>query len=685
MNSIIWPLRAGANARGARWDSEKYRLNERQEMDSFGIGISGLNAAQKAFEIIGNNIANAATDGYHRQRIDLSPAYSSQVGEVILGGGVDVAGITRIIDDLLQKEMFRQQSSLEQVSKELSTLRTVETAFGELSGRSGLSTAIDDFFNALQDLSAHPTETIWQNQAVTAAETMASQFRTLGDFLTALEVQVRLEAENTMEQVNALVTRIAGLNDTIKRYEISGGQANNLRDQRDQCIADLSKLISVETQSREYGVVDVSVSGVPVVTGASAFELEVGLKEDLGLGLGAAGESNYNINVEGGRLGALLSLKNDLLSDIHGDLDSLASAIIRQINEYHVQGVGSEGSFTSLAGWAMSDETLADFDPPVSDGTVYIRVTDTSTGAVTRTAVAVNASTDTLTTIAATITAITGLSASVSDSRLHILADANYEFDFLPCVLPSPTASDFTGATSPPAVSVSGIYTGTTNQTFTFTVSGTGSVGNGTLQITVTDGDGNTVTTLGVGSGYAAGDTLDLGNGIKIALGAGDLVDGNTFEVDAFADTDTSGVLAAVGINAFLSGRSASDMAVHSDVSTTPGRLATALGADMTDNYNALRMEGLRNESVNSLDSMTPGEFYRRLSTDIGQKVAIRQIHQDNIEAMVQNIANQQGEISGVNINDEAAQLVIFEQMFKAMAKYLSTLQSSLSTVMEIM
>ncbi|MHC4542135.1 MAG: hypothetical protein ACYS74_20515, partial [Planctomycetota bacterium] len=70
-----------------------------------------------------------------------------------------------------------------------------------------------------------------------------------------------------------------------------------------------------------------------------------------------------------------------------------------------------------------------------------------------------------MTTIATALTAITGLTASVSDSRLNIQADANYEFDFLPCVLPLPTASDFTGATSPPTVSVSGIYTGTTNQT----------------------------------------------------------------------------------------------------------------------------------------------------------------------------------------------------------------------------
>ncbi|MHC4750969.1 MAG: flagellar hook-associated protein FlgK [Planctomycetota bacterium] len=653
-------------------------------MDSFGIGISGLDAAQKAFDIIGNNIANAATDGYHRQRINLTPTYSSQVGTILLGGGVDIAGVTRLIDSLLQQEIFRQQSSLGQVSQELTTMRTVENAFGELSSGSGLSTAIDEFFNAMQDLSAHPAEAIWQNQAVTATETMATQFRTLGEFLTTLENQITLEAKNTIQQINALVNRIADLNENINRQEINGGQANNLRDQRDQCITDLSELISVQTQSREYGVVDVSVSRIPVVTGTSAVELEVGLKGNLGLGITVAGESNYNIDVQGGRLGGLLSLKNQLLSNTHNDLDNLASTIIQQINQYHIQGVGSDGSFTDLTGWSMASENLADFDMPVSDGNIYIRVTNTSTGAVTRTAVPINVSTDSLTTIATAITAITGLTASVPDSRLHIQADTNYKFDFLPCVLPTPTSSDFTGTTSPPTISVSGIYTGTNNQTFTFTVSGTDSVGNGTLQITVTNGDGDTVTTLNVGSGYAAGDKLEAGNGIKIAVSTGDLADGNTFEVDAFAETDTSGVLAAVGINTLLSGSSASDMVVCSDISATPGRIAAALGADVTDNTNALRMAALRDQAVNSLNSMTPGEFYHRLITDIGQQVSVKQIHQDNIETIAQSLANQQTEISGVNINDEAAQMLIFEQMFKAMAKYLSTIQSSLSTIMEI-
>ena len=652
-------------------------------MDSFSIGISGLKAAQKAFDIIGNNVANAATDGYHRQRIELRPAYSGQVGSILLGGGVEVAGITRLIDGLLEQEILRQKSLLGQVSQEFATLRTVENAFGEFLEGTGLSTAMDNFFNALQDLSAHPTEIIWQNQIVTIAKTMAGQFRTLGEFLTSLKNQIELEAKNTIEQINILTNRIAELNDNIEKQEISGGQANNLRDQRDQSITELSELVGIETQARQYGVIDVYVAGTSVVIGATAIDLEVGLKEEGKLGISVAGANNFNINVQGGRLGGLLSLRNELVSDIHDDLDDLATAMIQQINQYHVKGVGSTGSFTDLTGWPVTSEDLADFDPPVSDGTIYIRVTNTSTGTVTRTAVPINASTDSLTTIATAITAITGLSASVVSSKLHIQADTNYKFDFLPAVLPEPTASTLTG--SPPSISVSGIYTGTANDTFQFTVVGTGSVGNGTLQLEVRNGAAELVSTLNVGSGYAAGDKLDIGNGIKISLSTGDLNAGETFDVDAFADTDTSGVLAAIGINTFFSGSSALDIAVRSDIAATPGRVASALGADMTDNTNASRMAGLKDQTVTSLNSMTPGEFYRQMVTNIGQQLFVKQARKDNIESMVQNLGNQQGEISGVNINDEAAKMLIFEQMFKAMAKYLSTIQSSLATLMELL
>ncbi|GAJ03121.1 unnamed protein product, partial [marine sediment metagenome] len=240
---------------------------------------------------------------------------------------------------------------------------------------------------------------------------------------------------------------------------------------------------------------------------------------------------------------------------------------------------------------------------------------------------------------------------------------ANYEFDFLPGVLSGPTTNNLT-----PDVSISGIYTGSENQTYTCTVVGTGDVGvESGLQIEVKIGAA-VVKTVNVGSGYAAGDRLDIGDGIFISIGTGTLNDGEEFTIEALASSDTSGVLAAVGINTFFYGSGASNIAVCSDIAATPGRVATALGADMTDNTNASRLAGLRDQAVSSLGDMTPGEFYHRLITRVGQQLSVKQMRRDNIEVMVQNLANQQSEISGVDINDEAARLLIFEQMFHAMA-----------------
>ena len=663
-------------------------------MQNYSIALSGLSTAQKALAVIGNNIANAATEGYHRQKVELAPAYSSQAGSILLGGGVDIAGISRVIDTLLEREILHQQSSLGQVSQELTTLYAVENAFGEFSVGTSVSTTIEEFFSALQDLSAHPSEIVWQSQAVTVGQTLAGQFRMLAEFLIRLETQITLEAETTIERINTLTDQVAELNDKIERMEIGGGQANNLRDQRDQCIAKLSELVGVVTQSREYGVVDVSVAGIPVVTSASTTKLEVGLTENKYLGVCAAGAHNYNTYVQGGRLGGLLSLNNELVSDVHDDLDALVNAIVEQVNQYHVQGVGSEGSFSELTGWTVAGDNLADFDPPITSGEIYFRViyTDPATGTQTIKRHKIDIVADlppspSLDDFADYIsTNIDGLTAWGDSSRLRIEAGSGYEFDFLPAVLPEPEAADidFNGSVDP-TVSVSGIYTGSSKDTFTFTVSGTGEIGNGTLTLTVTNSVSESVTTLNIGSGYAAGDKLDVGNGINISLSTGDLVNGDSFSIDAFADTDTSGLLAVVGINCFFSGSSAADIAVCSDIIDSPGRIATALGASLTDNMNALRLAGLKDMAASSLNGMTCSEFYRRLIADIGQEVSIKKTRQDNLEIMIRNLANRQSEISGVNVNDEAAQILIFEQMFQAMAKYLTTIQTSISTMMEIL
>ena len=227
--------------------------------------------------------------------MEFTPSIYGQTGEGVVGVGVDVAGVTRMIDRLLESEIMRQESSYEQVSQELSLLSTVETTFGEFSEGSGLNATIDEFFDAFRGLAAHPLERVWRNEVISSAQVLTSEFRRLGASLKSLGDQVVLEAQNTGDSINALITQIAELNGKIQTIEISQGQANNMRDHRDQLIAELARLASVETQQRDYGIVDVSIGGLPVVTGSVSVPIHVGLQDDGTLGVSAVDGQGYSL------------------------------------------------------------------------------------------------------------------------------------------------------------------------------------------------------------------------------------------------------------------------------------------------------------------------------------------------------------------------------------------------------
>jgi flagellar hook-associated protein 1 FlgK len=661
-------------------------------MANFTIGLSGLNAAQAALEVVGNNIANAATEGYHRQRIELTPATFGPIP-----AGVDVAGITRMVDTLLESEILRQESSYGQVSQELSLLSSVEATLGEFSDSGGLNATMDTFFDALRDLAAHPLEQVPRNETISTAQNLTGEFHRLSTSVQSLEDQVALEARNTIDSINLLAGRIAELNGKIQAYEIGPGmgEADNLRDQRDQAITELARLVGIETVPRANGVVDVAVAGVPVVTGSMVVDLRVGVSSDASTGeaclaptivVFADGADGTSLEIEGGRLGGLLNLRNELLEDIQSDLDTLAKAIVDAVNRVHVQGLGPEGSFRELTGWPLGSEGLADLGTGVTDGTFYVRVTNTATGEVRRYAVDVNvsgATPDTPASIAAKLDALDGLNASIASSKLYVAADAGYTFDFIPAVLAQPTAESFTAA-SPPVVSVSGLYAGSENHVFTFTVAGSGSVGNGALQLHVTDENGEMVGTMNVGTGYAAGDVVELDNGLKIAVGTGELNAGDSFQVQALATTDTSGFVAAAGMNTFFSGDSGGNIQVCRDILDAPDRIATAFGSDLADNVGALRLAAVRDEVREDLGGMTPGAYYQQTVADLGQQVALKQARQENIETVRQDLQRQREDLSGVNINDEAAQMLLLQQMFQACAKYLSSLQTAITTLMDL-
>jgi flagellar hook-associated protein FlgK len=668
-------------------------------MGSYEIGLSGLDAAQKALDVIGNNIANAATEGYHRQRVELSPTEDVYVNGVYIGQGVEFEGITRLIDKFLDGQIVNQESSMGQISKELEALRTMESTFGELS-TDGLSTAIDNFFNALHELSAKPKDKNYQYPVISAAQSLSSQLRSLGTTVSNLQTRVYQEAQSTVESINTLAAQIAELNGNIYTMTVMGKEANSMLDQRDQLITELARLTGITTIDMENDVVNIRVGDMALVVGSNAFELELGLVvngSNYDFGITPAGTNNYNTQLTGGKLGGLFSLNNEILRDVETKLDTLAKSIVFEVNKLHVQGVGASGSFSRLTGWTMTSTNLSDFDPPLVDGqTLYVRVTYPD-GSVVRESIAVDASVggDTLTTMAAKFAAITGLSGSqVNSGQLEIVADAGYTFDFLGGIMadPPPAGADNTMTGNVPDIDISGLYTGTTNKIYTFTVVGNGTVGSGTVEVSVNDGSG-VFTSINVGDGYIPGTVVTVDDGIKISFdtngpNAGDLNNGELFRISALANSDSSGFLAATGINCFFSGTTSTSIEVTDYVSNLVNgmdRIAVSGTYGKDDNANVSAMANLGNTSISDLGGLTLKQYYRDITTDIGEQVSAAQVREDSASGIWRSLTKQRDETSGVDMNDEAAKMMVFERMFQAMAKYINTISESLDTIMQLL
>jgi len=651
-------------------------------MSDFAVGLSGLEVARKAIQIIGNNIANASTEGYHRQDPVIKPIEGSSASGIRIGRGAEICDVRRIIDMLLERKIRRQRPELGQISQELATLRSLESILGDLTTE-GLGDALNEFFGALDELTSQPDNPAFCNQVVWAADALAAQFRALGTTISSLKDNAVYEARNLAEEVNRLARQIADANSAAEILWTGGSSDAHLADVRDQTAAELAELADARVRVEQDGSYSVSVWDMSIVLQGRVAEIEVDYVDEETIGISVKDALHYNTTARGGRLGAMLALRNDLLVRVGQDIDTLAREIIQGINRKHVQGVGTAGSFGELFGWTVDDSPLGEWTAPVTAGDIHLRVVNTATGEVTRRTVTItDPATETASDIATLLDAVPNLSSSVADSRLRIQADAGFAFDFLPALAPTPASSTLTGTAEP---TISGIYTGDENQIYTCTVVGAGEVGvTAGLSIEVRNGGGELVRTLNVGLGYAADDLLEADSGINVALSMGDLNNGEQFTIDALATTDPTGFLAATGINTFFAGDSALTISVVERLRDAPSHLATTLGTEGIDNLNVLAMSAVGEAPIADLGGNTPSDAFRNLVSTVGQWVAIRRARRDGIESVLHELGNQRNDLSGVDINEEAAKLLLFEQMFQAMAKYLAAVDQSYQRLMEI-
>jgi flagellar hook-associated protein FlgK len=651
-------------------------------MPNFSIGLSGLEVSQRLIDLTGTNIANAATEGYHRQEAVVCPVRFNALDTRVPTGGVEVKYVRRNMDILLELEMIRQRPQLGQVSQELDTLQAVESSLGDLE-TGGLAKSLNEFFAALTELAANPTTQAYQEQVAWTGENVAMQFQSFTRSVTRLQENILDQAQELAEDANALITEIADLNGEVRSVASKGGNTNMLEDRRDEAINQLAELIDIEVFQfgQHSGMVDVHAWGMPLVIGARPTLIEVGITEGGNLGVSMAGAEFYSAEVSGGRIGGLAALRNDILPDFQADLDALAESIIDEINALQVQGIGVNGSFTDLAGWPVYAGAFDTWTDDIAAGTIHVRITAPD-GTITREQVTIDPAVDTVATVAAAFDGLTGLNATADGNRLRIYSDAGYTYDFLPAVLPYPDTSGITGTAVPTA---SGIYGGAVNQDYTFTVVGSGDVGTTSgLFVEVRNGVGDLVTTLNVGAGYGTGDAVEVEDGLHVAFGPGSLNNGDAFVVPVLADADETSALSVLGINTFFKGNSAATIGVTERILSSPGSIGTAAGSDGVDNTFAARMADLAETKLADLNNASVNDFFHRLVGDIGQSVTTRKARKGALENVRNQLIIQRDSVSGVDVNEEAANLMAFERMFQAVSKFISIQDSVIDYLMQL-
>ena len=316
-------------------------------MSMLNIGTSALLTTQASLSTTSHNISNVNTDGYNRQRVTQATQVPNFEGGYYIGSGVTVSSVERIFDSFLadQVRIFTSQE------KSFDTFSTFASQVDDLLGAPelSLSSGLQGFFDAVQDVADDPTSIPARQVMLTEADTLAKRFNTLDTQLNAFNEQVNINLDAAVKDVNIISKGIAQLNQAIT--EASGGAGvapNDLMDQRDQLINQLSGYISVSTNVQSNGSVNVFIgNGQALVVGQTAVGLKV-ITDPLDntrseIGYGPSG-INVSSQLTGGSIGGLLSVRQDVLDPARAEIDALAAGMIDTINAQHTVGLTLDGN-----------------------------------------------------------------------------------------------------------------------------------------------------------------------------------------------------------------------------------------------------------------------------------------------------------------------------------------------------
>jgi flagellar hook-associated protein 1 len=627
--------------------------------DILSTSVSGLLAFQQALDVTSNNISNSATPGYSVENIELAEQPGSATGGGFFGNGVDVQSITRSYDEMLASQVRSSQSSY-------SSFNTLSTQAGQIdnmlsSSSTGLTATLQSFVNSLQSLSTAPASTAQRQVVISQAQALTTQLQSYQSQLETQGSDLESQIGTTVTQINTIASNIASLNGQIAAASGSGQTPNQLMDQRDSLVDQLSQYVSVNAITQSDGEMDVYIgSGQPLVTSGSAQTLTAtpdpndASESDIGIAGGNGSVTNITSEINGGTLGGLLTTRSQVLDPTENALGQIAVGLATVMNQQQASGMdltGAQGQplfavggpqvlpNTGNTGTATVDATITNLSALTTDnykltysGTAWELQDTTSGQSVTMTgsgtsaapfqaagmSIVVNGTpnTDDNYVIKPTAGAVDGMSVLITNPAQIAAASLG-------------TSAAATGNTGTGTISTPTITDPTTWTSGTYTVAFTSAT-----QYQVTDSSGNVVTS----GTYTSGSPISF-NGEQVSIG-GSPASGDTFTVSAN--------------NSANSGDNTNVLAMAADVTSSVLDGGTAS----------------LNDAANNLVSATG------VLTSQAQANATAQ------QSVNQTATDARSNISGVSLDDEAAKMLQYQQAYQAMAQVIQASGTMFTSLM---
>ena len=625
--------------------------------------ISGLRAYQTALATTSHNISNVGTEGYSRQKVELNTRPPQSFGSVNIGQGVEVTEINRVLDTFVNANIRDFQSSFSRLEMFESFASRVENLIADEQG--SLMPALNSFFNAVNDVANDPSSSGARFALLGAAENLEQNMVSLSTEMQRLEDEIDQRITFQIGEINAITSEIAQINNNITRNSSVENQPADLLDKRDLLLKQLSEKVSISVVEQSDGTLNVLAgTGQLLVTGAVSVDLttqaDLFQSDRLVVALQNASGGSVDITrtISGGELGGLLDFRTNLLDSAQNRLGRTAIALADTFNNQHVQGYDLNGNLGTSFFSTGSPAVLPNLN---HSGTGVVGVTISNAQALTVSDYEVR--------FVGGNYDITRLSDNVSVSSGVYVDPTNVTVDGLDFSLtgaPAAVDSFYIRPTRDGALGFQALISDTDEIAAAFPVRSDASATN------IGDTDISAPTILDATN-------VNLTNTVTITFNN----PAGTFDVFDV----TAGALIAPAGRVYTPGMTLAENGWQVQLSGAPqpGDVLTVEEntGSARDNRNALALASIRAQGLLDGGTATLEQSYSALTAEVGNVTQQVIINKDVQGSLLNATIERRESVSGVNLDEEAADLIRFQQAYQALSRVIQTAQTIFQSLLD--